>query len=114
MQSDNPPWAVGCLLRISERLIIWDPLAEWPLPTSLASPAAPASIAPYGYGTPAATPAHCSQRHHALLSPCAFVQAGLSAQPPCPSCARHLENCLKSLSCAPPAKFAHLLLVIID
>lgn len=90
----QPPRAAGGLLRISECLIIWDPLAGWPLPTSLASPAAPASVTPYRDGAPAATPARCSQRHGALSSPCAFAQAALSAQPARPSTNRHLENCL--------------------
>lgn len=36
LQSDNPPQAAGCLLRVSKCLIIQDPWAGWPLPTSLA------------------------------------------------------------------------------
>lgn len=84
--------SAGCLLQVNEYLIIQDPLAGWPLPTSLALLAASASVIPCGDSSP--TPAHCSQRHQALLSLCAFAQAVLSARATFPCIIHHLEICL--------------------
>lgn len=89
LQSDNPLQAAGCLLRVGECLIIQDPLAGWPLPTSLALHAALASLTPCDDSSP--TPAHCSQRHQALLSLCAFARAVLPAQATYPCITHHLE-----------------------
>lgn len=77
-------------------------------------PAAPASVTPCGDGVPAATPAHCSQRHQALLSLCAFAQAVLSVQAAYPILPTTWKIVSEGLKCVPAVNFAHLLLVITD
>ena len=90
------------------------PLASWPRPSSLALPAAPASVRPCADGAPSATPAHCSERQQALSSLCAFAQAVLSARLPAPPLPATWKIVSEGLKCAPTANFAHLFLVIID
>lgn len=94
LSADNPPQAARGLLQVRGCSVTQDRLAGWPLPPSPALPAAPGSVTPCSDRVPAATPAHCAQRHPALLSLHAFAQAVLSAQAACPHITHHLENCL--------------------
>lgn len=109
LQPDSPPQAAGHLLWVSKYSIIWDPLAGWPLPASLALPAVPASLSLVVTGP---------QLHSPLLSKtpslCAFAQAVLSAQAAYPSITTTWKIISEGLQWVPTANFAHLLLVTTD